>query len=67
MSNYRSDPTANRAIGAVDKELARMRRRAQEIRRLRRQGRFTPEDEARARRQFVGIYRSLLRQALEQD
>ena len=65
MSNHRSDPTANTAIGAVDKELGRMRKRAEEIRRLHRQGRFTPEDEAAARKQFVGIYRRLLKEALE--
>lgn len=65
MSNYRSDPTANAAIGAVDKELNRMRKRAQEIRRLRLQGRFTPAEEMKARRQFIGIYRRLLNEALK--
>ena len=65
MSNHRSDPTANAAIGAVDKELARMVKRAEKIRRLRRQGRFAPEDEAKARKEFVGIYRRLLNDALK--
>lgn len=58
--SYYSDPTANAAIGSVDKELRLMRRKAQKLRELRLNGRLTHEEEARARRQFVGIYRHLL-------
>ncbi len=65
MSNYRSDPTATAAIGAVDKEIRQMTKRAKRIKELRRRGLLTPEAEARARREFSGIFRSLLREALE--
>lgn len=62
--SYYSDPTANAAIGAVDKELRLMRRKAARIRELHRQGRLTAQEELQARRQFVGIYRRLLEEAL---
>lgn len=65
MANAYRDPTANQAIGSVDKEISRMRRKAQKLKELRRSGRLTPELEAQARREFVGIYRRILREALE--
>jgi len=58
------DPTANAAIGAVDRQLRRMRREAEQIALLNRQGKFTPEMEAAARRRFTGIFRPLLEKAL---
>ena len=61
MSNYYSNPTANAAIGAVDKEIARMRKWARDLKKRRRQGRLTPQELARARRAFTGIHRHLLR------
>lgn len=64
MSNYDSDPTANAAIGAVDKELRRMRREAAQLRKRREQGRLTRAEELSARRRFRGIYRRLLEEAL---
>lgn len=64
MANHYSNPTANTAIGAVDRELRIMRKRAQSLKRLRQQGKLTPQQEAVARRQFVGIYRRLLEEAL---
>lgn len=63
--NHYSNPTANAAIGTVDREIRRMRKRAQQIKRLRRQGRLTLQEEALARKQFVGIYRRFLLEALE--
>ncbi len=65
MSNYYSNPTANSAIGAVDKELNRMRKKARQLRALHRRGALTPQMEAQARREFVGIYRRFLKEALE--
>lgn len=64
MSHY-SNPTENAAIGAVDREIRFMRKRAQEIRRRRRQGLLTPRELALARKQFVGIYRRFLLEALK--
>lgn len=65
MSNNRSDPTANAAIGAVDRELKQMRKRAEQIRARRRMGLLTRQEELNARMQFTGIFRHLLREALE--
>lgn len=64
MSHY-SNPTENAAIGAVDRELKQMRKKAQQLKLRRRRGLLTPEEEAAARRQFIGIYRPLLLEALE--
>lgn len=63
MSHY-SDPTASAAIGAVDRELRRMRKEARRLRQLRDQGRLTREEELEARWRFKGIYRRLLEDAL---
>ena len=62
--SYYSNPTANAAIGTVDREIRMMRRRAEEIRRRRRKGLLTPQEEALARREFTGIYRRFLLEAL---
>jgi len=44
--SYYSNPTANAAMGAVDREIRIMKKRATEIRRLRKQGRLTPQMQA---------------------
>ena len=64
MSHY-SDPTANAAIGTVDREIRMMRKRAEQIKRRRKNGQLTNEELALARKQFVGIYARFLREALE--
>lgn len=66
MSNYYSDPTASKAIGAVDKELRLMRQRARHIQALKEKGKLTQEDLELARKQFTGIYRRLLVEALSE-
>ena len=64
MKYNRSNPTANAAIGAVDKELAQMRKEAARLKALKRQGRLLPDAEQAARRRFTGIYKRLLEEAL---
>ena len=64
MSHY-SNPAANAAIGAVDREIRMMRKRADQIKRRRQQGLLTPEELTTARKQFIGIYVRLLREAME--
>ena len=64
MSYYRN-PTANAAIGTIDREIKQMRKRAEQIKRRRQQGLLTPAELARARRDFKGIYSRFLREALE--
>lgn len=67
MSNYYSDPTANAVIGTVDKEIKRMRKKAQWIRALRLNGCLTKSDIAQAKREFKGIHRHLLHYALGEE
>lgn len=64
MSHY-SNPTANAAIGAVDREIRMMRKRAEQIKRRRKSGQLTNEELAVASKQFTGIYARFLREALE--
>ena len=64
MSHY-SNPTANAAIGNVDREIRQMQKFAKQISRLRRMGILTAEDELLARKKFTGIYRRFLLEALE--
>lgn len=55
-----SDPTANAAIGAVNREMRQMVRRAVSIRKTNRK--LTPEEE----QLFTGIYRQLLTESPEE-
>ena len=64
MSYLHSDPTANRAIGALEREMERMRMEADRLRALRRSNLLSFEEEQKARRRFIGIYRPLLERAL---
>lgn len=65
MRFHRSDPTANAAIGAVDKELKQMRKEAERLRSLRRSNRLTPAQEEQARRRFTGIFRPIWKEVME--
>ena len=53
MSRIYSDPTANAAIGHLDKELDRMRDTVKRLRQLRKDGLLTPDAQARARSRFA--------------
>ena len=64
MSHY-ANPTAAAAIGAVDRELRMMRKRAEQIKRRHKNGQLTNEELVLARKLFVGIYARFLREALE--
>lgn len=63
MSHY-SNPTENAAIGTVDRELRQMRKRAARLKERSQKGLLTPQELVRAKREFIGIYRPLLREAL---
>lgn len=64
MSSYYSNPTANRAIGSVDKLISRKSKRAEQLGEFSRAGRLGPRVREELRREFTGIYRPLLRVAL---
>lgn len=65
MRMNRNDPTANAAIGAVDRELKRMRREAEHLRTMRQRGHLTPEQEERARARYTGIFRPIWTEVME--
>lgn len=62
--SYYANPTASMAIRAVEQELCLMRIKARHIKALKEKGRLTTEDLELARKQFIGIYRKLLVEAL---
>lgn len=63
--SYYSDPTANAAIGAVDRELRLKRKRAKQIARQLREGWLSLQELEQARREFTGLHRNFLREELE--
>ena len=65
MANYRNDPTANTALGAIDREIREKRKQARIAARMIRSGRLSAEQEYSLRRGFTGIYRRFLEEALE--
>ena len=64
MGYLHSDPTANRAVGAIEREMKKMEQEAERIRELRRSNQLSFEEEERARRRFRGIYRPLFERAM---
>ena len=56
---YKSDPTANAAIGNLDRELCALRKEAKKLKALRQNGQLTPEQRKKAEQRFSGIYRHL--------
>ena len=58
--NYYSDPTAARALSGINREFSRLEKRAKKLRRLRDEGRITPEALAKAQGEFTGLYRHVL-------
>ena len=59
MSHY-SDPTANLALGGINREFSRLEKKAKKLCRLLDQGKLTVEEFRAANAQFTGIYRHVL-------
>ena len=58
--NHYSDPTAARALGGINREFARLEKKAKKLRRLRDEGKISPQALEAAQAQFTGIYRHVL-------
>ena len=58
--NHYSDPTAARALSGINREFSRLEKRAKKLRRLRDEGRITPEALEKAQEEFTGLYRHVL-------
>ena len=65
MRYYQNSPTSSIAVGNVDRQLRRMRREAEDIRRKYLLGQLSFEEEQSARARFRGIFRPLLEDALK--
>ena len=59
MKHY-SDPTANKALGGINREFSRLEKKAKTLCRLLDEGRLTTEQFQAAQSQFTGIYRHVL-------
>ncbi len=64
--SYYSDPTANMAIGSVDREFSRLEKRAKKLRKLLEEGKITWDDIEKAQSQFNGIYRHVLNNVMKE-
>ena len=62
--NHYSDPTANKALGSINREFARLEKKAKKLRTLWKEGKITEQDLERAQSQFTGIYRHVLHHVL---
>ena len=62
--SYYSNPTANAAIGSIDREIRKMEKRAKRLKERKDCGRLSPQQEAAAYREFSGIFRPILERAL---
>jgi len=64
MRKYFS-PTETAAIGAVDKEIAQKHKEAENVARLYRRGLINDTQLIQSQRDFRGVYKNFLNQALE--
>lgn len=62
--SYYSDPTASKALSGINREFARLKKKAKHLRKLRDEGKISPQALERAQAQFTGIYRHVLDFAL---
>ncbi len=65
--SYFSDPTANAAVGNINREFSKLEKKAKRLRRLLREGKLSPTDLQKAGTQFTGIYRHVLSNVLNED
>ena len=64
---YYSDPTPAQALGGINREFSRLEKKANRLRKLRDEGKISPEALERAQEQFTGIYRNVLTLALAKE
>ena len=63
--NYYSDPTASKAIGNIDREFSKQTKKAKRLCDLYKKGKLSAEALNNARKEFKGLYRYVLDNALE--
>ena len=60
MGYYHRDPTANMALGTINREFSRLEKKARLLRKLQDEGKLSPQALQEAQSQFKGIYRHIL-------
>ena len=66
MSKY-SDPTANKALGNINREFTRLENKAKRLRKRYEEGRLSDAALLRAQDQFTGIYRHVLTRVMTEE
>ena len=64
--HYYSDPTANKALGSINREFSRLEKKAKKLRARWEAGEITQADLENAQSQFRGIYRHVLTHVLNE-
>ena len=65
--SYYSDPTANMAIGNVNREFSKLEKQAKRIRKDFEEGRISEKQLKMEQRKFRGIYRNILKNVLNEE
>ena len=64
---YYSDPTANMALGQINREFSQQVKKAKKLRKLYEEGKISEATLQRAHAQFRGLYRHVLQNVLEEE
>lgn len=64
---YYSDPTASMALGNINREFNRLEKKAKHLRKLRDEGKISPQALEKAQVHFTGLYRHILTIELEKE
>ena len=64
---YYSDPTANMALGNINREFSKHIKKAKKLRALYDEGKISSETLEKAHAQFRGLYRHVLDNVLEEE
>ena len=62
--NYYNDPTANKAIGNINREFNRLEKKAKNLVRLYYNGKISSEALEKAQGEFKGLYSHILKNAI---
>ena len=65
--SYYSDPTANMAIGSINKEFSKLEKQAKRIRKDFEEGKISEKQLEREQKKFRGIYRNILKNVLNEE
>ena len=64
---YYSDPTANMALGNINREFSKQVKKARKLRELYEKGKISESDLEKAQEQFKGLYKHVLQNVLSEE